>query len=85
MAKSNTRRLADEAGKTPDPAETFEVRVLTDCQFGRADDVTRLDVAQLEAAVDAGIVDDHPEAVAYAKTLPQNQPKPDPAPAESEE
>ena len=80
MAKSTTRKLAEEAGKTPDPTETFEVRVLTDCQFGRADDVARLTVEQLEAAVDAGIADDHPDAVAYARTLPQNRAEPEPEP-----
>jgi hypothetical protein len=52
------------------------VRVLLDCAYGAADDVVELDAATAAAAAKSGEVDPHPDAVAYALSLPQNQPKP---------
>lgn len=54
---------------------TTKARVLRDCDYGKADDVVEIAADALAGAVAAGEVDPHPEAVAYAETLEQNQPK----------
>lgn len=46
-----------------------EVRVLTACQYGQGNDVVSLAGADLEDALELGVVDDDPAAVAYAKSL----------------
>lgn len=67
------------AGKAK-PAEAapkeraVKVRVLTDCEHGRANDVATLPAAAARDAVKAGLVDDDKAAVAYALGLPQNKP-----------
>lgn len=57
-------------------AKMIKVRVLVDCIHGHADDVIELEASVAKAHADAGEVDPHPDAVTYALTLPQNQPKP---------
>lgn len=52
-----------------------KVRVLRDCDYGKADDVAEVSADLLDGAVASGEVDPHPDAVAYAQTLEQNQPK----------
>ncbi len=54
--------------KSPEPTAT-EARVLCACQYGAPDDVITLSGGDLSDALAAGLVDDNPEAVAYAKTL----------------
>lgn len=78
MAKAKSAGTAAPAAPAatelaPVPA-TVQARVLMACQHGRPDDVVTLgaDLAALAAA--AGEVDTTPAAVAYALTLPQNQP-----------
>lgn len=51
------------------PAAPVEVRVLADCVWGKVNDVVQLGGSDLEGAIALGMVDDHPDAVAYAKTL----------------
>lgn len=65
MAKKET---AAEAGMV-------NVRVLSDCDLGKANDVVQLDASLVESYERGGNVDATPEAVAYAMTLPQNQPE----------
>jgi hypothetical protein len=54
--------------KSRDSGDT-EVRVLCTCQYGAPDEVATLSGGDLSDALAAGLVDDNPEAVAYAKTL----------------
>lgn len=49
------------------PEGEVKVRVLRDCQYGRCDDVVLMDAA-LAASLE-GVVDAHPDAVAYAESL----------------
>lgn len=67
MAKRGTVDAAEAA-------EATEVRVLRACQFGNPDDVVILSGSDLAAAVDAGCVDPHPDAVAYARSLVAAEP-----------
>jgi hypothetical protein len=60
----------------PAPAKGTKVRVLVDCPHGKTNDVVTLSGAELKTALSHGHVDDDKGAVAYAATLPQNQPKP---------
>lgn len=46
-----------------------KVRVISHCQHGKIDDVVTLEGAALADAVELGIVDPHPDAVAYAESL----------------
>ena len=57
--------------KKTDDAGLIDVRVLVDCDAGRANDVAAITQEQLDAAP-AGCFDAEPKAVAYALTLPQN-------------
>jgi hypothetical protein len=66
---------------TPPPAPTkaaklTSVRVLADCAYGKANDIAQLAGDDLKNAIAQGNVDDDKDAVAYAKSLPQNQAKP---------
>lgn len=45
------------------------VRVLIDCQIGKADTVVELSGDELANAIAVGFVDPDPAAVAYAETL----------------
>lgn len=60
-------------------ARSIEGRVLTDCQYGKCNDVVTLSQADMDSAVEAKLVDSNKGAVAYAKKLDQNQPKGDAA------
>lgn len=46
-----------------------EVRVLTMCQLGLANDVAEVPKGSLAGLKSLGYVDDHPDAVAFAKSL----------------
>ena len=48
---------------------TKKVRLLCDSYLGKANDVAQLEVADVKAAKEAGLVDDHKDAVAYAESL----------------
>lgn len=68
--EQRTAAIAAASGIPPiNPDQDVEVRVLADCLHGRANDVVRLRLAELEQALETGAVDDHPDAVAYAKSL----------------
>lgn len=82
MAKSNIRKTAEAEGLVLSPDQPVAVRLLCDCPFGKADQVVELSLAELEQALDLAMVDDHPDAVAYARALPQNQPAPAEQPTE---
>jgi hypothetical protein len=49
------------------PEGEVKVRILRDCVYGTCDDVVSMDAA-LAASLE-GVVDAHPEAVAYAESL----------------
>jgi hypothetical protein len=53
-------------------AKKIVVRVLVDCAVGKADDVVEIDASAAKVMAEAGEVDVHPDAVAWARTLPQN-------------
>lgn len=68
-------KLADAAPATAPKTRATKLRLLTDCALGRANDVVSLPQSEAKAAEDQGIADTSREAVAYAMTLEQNQPK----------
>jgi hypothetical protein len=51
----------------------IQARVLTDCMYGKCDDVVEMDKGEAKAAEAAGFIDSNKDAVAYALTLPQNE------------
>lgn len=57
------------------PTKTVKARLLMDGPLGKANDVVVLSAADAKAAEAGGHADTSKEAVAYALTLPQNQPK----------
>lgn len=66
MAKSPEVTVTEPEVTEP---EVTEVRILCACQYGALDEVVALSDADLIDALAAGVVDDNPAAVAYAKTL----------------
>lgn len=46
---------------------TVKARVLVDCDLGKCNDVVEIDETQVPSL--AGVVDTHPDAVAYAESL----------------
>lgn len=68
-------KLADAPLAPPPKAKSVKVRVLVACPHGEADDVVTLPADVAKAAAELGQVDSHKDAVAYALTLEQNQPK----------
>lgn len=46
-------------------------RVLAACAYGKPDDVAEIPADEIEGAKANGQVDDHPDAVAYARSLQQ--------------
>lgn len=75
MPKPDTRTQAELEGapEQPPPAATTAVRLLLDCSHGKVNDVVELPASEAAVLVTAFQADDTPEAVAYARTLPQNQ------------
>lgn len=65
------RKLQDEE-KLTEQSEAVRCRVLVACRFGAVNDIAEVDSEELDAAKELGLVDDHPDAVEYAETLPQN-------------
>lgn len=63
MAKTQPKAAAE--GKT-------KVRLLVDCEHGKAGQLAELDAVALKGALADGSADDHPDAVAYAEA---NTPK----------
>ena len=51
------------------PIQGTKVRVLVECIYGKANDIAELTEAEIKSAKESGIVDDHPDAVAYAESL----------------
>jgi hypothetical protein len=51
------------------PAGPVGVRVLQDCGYGASGAYAEIPADELEGAKAAGLVDDHADAVAYAKSL----------------
>ena len=60
--------MAKKPANPPDPGQ-IEARVLTSCAWGETDDIVILTNEEALLAVEAGVVDTHPDAVAYAKSL----------------
>ena len=56
-----------QAGDPPSPAT--RARVLMACAYGQPDDIVTLSDTELDQAVDFGMVDSDPAAVAYAESL----------------
>lgn len=50
-------------------ADPVPVRVLQDCAYGRCNAVADVPAVDLASAKAGGLVDDHPDAVAYARSL----------------
>jgi hypothetical protein len=87
--KSPAGAVADPANPTPPPIDpvqtdlvppaapaTVKARVLSDCTYGSCGDVVEVDAAVASSCL---LLDADPAAVAYALTLPQNQPAADAA------
>lgn len=49
-----------------------KMRVLTDCQHGKANDVVEVTQAEADTADKAAVGSTDPAGIAYAETLPQN-------------
>ena len=60
--------VVDAASDAPEVVMT-PARVLAACSLGRPNDVIELDAEGLAAALSAGLVDPHPDAVAAAAAL----------------
>jgi len=84
MPEENTPEVksetpADLLGGSPPPEDTkpkttrakkpVEARVLQDCAYGAVDTVAIIPGEELGDAKANGLVDDHPDAVAYVKGL----------------
>lgn len=54
-----------------DSAESgaVEARILFGCELGAPDDVVSVEADQVDALVASGLIDPHPDAVQYAKSL----------------
>jgi hypothetical protein len=69
------QQAADEAAAAAAPAaeaskgKTTQARVLTDCEYGKANDVVSLTAAELKQAEAAGQVDSNKAAVKYALSI----------------
>ncbi|KPC53021.1 hypothetical protein [Amantichitinum ursilacus] len=61
--------LSEFAGALRTSSATLSCRVLAQCQYGQVNAVVSLSMAEAEAAYRAGLVDPHPDAVAYASSL----------------
>ena len=59
--------LADEPLDTK--GKTVEVRLLVDCAHGKCNDVISIPAAELKQLKAEGVVDNHKDAIAYAKSL----------------
>lgn len=68
MAKKQVEASGDPVEASGDPPGV-QVRVLTRCAWGEPNDVVWLPAEAVEQAKDAGAVDPHPDAVAYALGL----------------
>lgn len=68
----------DNASAAPksNSEKTVKARVLTDCEHGKSNDVVALPASVAKDATSLGLIDTDKAAVAYAATLPQNQPTP---------
>jgi len=78
MLATNVANLADTAPPAPTPSvkrKPVKVRLLIDSPLGKANDVVTLSASDAKAAEAAGQADSDDDAVAYALTLPQNQPQ----------
>lgn len=62
-----------EPPRSPSKSKQVKARVLMACNYGNPDDLVTLSEAEAKQAQDAGQVDTHKEAVAYAASLPQNK------------
>jgi len=62
-------KINPDAPPLTEASAFVQVRVLCDCQYGSCDGVAMVDRAQLAQAKMLGLVDDHPDAVAYAASL----------------
>jgi hypothetical protein len=82
---ATTTAPAESPSPSPSPSpapaaasKTVRVRLLSDCEHGKCNDVVTLDPDTAKAAEKAGLADSSKAAVDYAAGLPQNQPKPKP-------
>lgn len=77
LVKDGLLKVADDKSQAPASKERLlKVRVLAVCEAGQPDDVVELPSGVAKRLEADGAVDSNKEAVAYAATLPQNQPKP---------
>ncbi len=72
---ANGKAKLAEAEKAAAKEKAVAVRVLAACSHGKPDDVVELPQSVAKDAERDGQVDSNKDAVAYARTLPQNQPK----------
>lgn len=59
----------DTAASAAAAALPVEVRVLQACSYGAANALAHIPAGELATAKEAGLVDDHPAAVSYARNL----------------
>ena len=84
LAKADESAAANPGGTPADPStppkpakvKTVRLRLLTDCEHGRVNDLVTLPAKAADEAERAGLADASKEAVAYAATLAQNKATP---------
>lgn len=74
-AQAATAQPTEDLQPELQPTATIKARVLSDCTYGQWGDVVDIDPV---LAKGCAFLDTDPAAVAYAMTLPQNQPKASP-------
>lgn len=72
-AKEEADAAAAESAKRS--GKKVKARVLQDCEHGKTNDLVVLSESDAKAALAAGLIDTHKDAVAYAASLEQNQAK----------
>ena len=75
--KDGLAKLADApaAASPATKAKAIKARVLVAGEYGRVNDLVELPPGAAKHAEAAGLIDSEKAAVAYAASLPQNQPK----------
>ncbi len=70
---AEAKAAADAAAAEAKKGRPTKARLLQDCEHGKANDLVTLPEGEAKALQDAGVLDTHKSAVAYAESLEQNK------------
>jgi hypothetical protein len=73
LVNEKLARYADPEAAAPN-TKPVRIRLLAECLHGKVNDVVTLSATAAQEALGLGVADADKAAVAYALTLPQNQP-----------